>query len=121
MNGLFPPQPPRMQLRLAAMRFATTLLAATGAPAWAQAEPEVHTVTMEGVRFSPARLEVKVGDIVIWENKDFFPHDVTAGNAAFQSGNLASNASWKLVPSTQGVFHYACTLHPGMSAVLVVD
>jgi plastocyanin len=39
--------------------------------------------TIEGTRVQPEALTVKVGDTVVWVNKDLFPHSATAGEAKF--------------------------------------
>ena len=79
-----------------------------------------HTVEIEAMKFSPATLEVKAGDTVIWKNKDAFPHNATAENKGFRSADIQSGQSWKFKAANKGVFPYVCTLHPGMKAVLIV-
>ncbi len=79
-----------------------------------------HTVDIETLQFSPLNLEVKAGDTIIWKNKDAFPHNVTAENKSFRSGEIQSARSWKFKAGKKGVFPYVCTLHPGMKAVLTV-
>ena len=84
------------------------------------AGPTVYTVVIEGMKFSPSTLEVKVGDAVVWQNKDYFPHDATAENSGFRSDAIPSQGSWKFRAKKRGVFSYHCSLHPMMKAVLVV-
>ena len=80
-----------------------------------------HSVTIEALQFSQPNLEVKAGDSVIWKNKNPFPHNVTAENKSFRSGEIQSARSWKFKAGKKGVFPYVCTLHPGMKAVLIVS
>jgi plastocyanin len=80
-----------------------------------------HTVTVEAMQFSPATLEVKVGDTVTWTNKDAFAHTVTAAGKQFNSGPIESGAAWKFKARKKGVYPYICSLHPSMKAVLVVQ
>ncbi|HEX8886686.1 MAG TPA: plastocyanin/azurin family copper-binding protein, partial [Noviherbaspirillum sp.] len=89
--------------------------------AYPQAGPGVHTVSMEAVRFSPAVLQVRVGDTIEWRNADPFPHNATAQSGSFRSGDIAPGQSWQFKAGRKGRFPYACTLHPGMDAVLVVE
>jgi len=35
--------------------------------------PQPHVVTIENMKFEPATLKVKRGDVVVWSNKDLFP------------------------------------------------
>lgn len=97
------------------------LLCAPVGAAYPQAGPDGHTVSMEAVRFSPAVLQVRVGDTVEWKNADPFPHNATARNGSFRSGDIGPGQSWRFRATQKGRFPYACTLHPGMEAVLVVE
>jgi plastocyanin len=90
----------------------------TMALAYSQAGPQQHIVLMEAVAFSPMTLEVKVGDTIVWKNRDPFPHNVTADNGQFHSGDIAPGQTGKITIDKQGRFPYVCTLHPGMKGVL---
>lgn len=79
----------------------------------------VHTVVIDGMQFSPAKLYVRAGDTVIWQNKDPYPHTATAAGS-FDSGEIAAGRSWKFTASKRGAFPYVCTLHPTMKGQLVV-
>jgi putative membrane protein len=78
------------------------------------------TVSMEGLQFSPASLTVQQGDRVTWVNRDLFPHTATADGHAFDSKNIAPNASWTLIAHKAGTFSYACAFHPTMKGILTV-
>ncbi|WP_420819659.1 cupredoxin domain-containing protein [Pandoraea terrae] len=95
------------------------LLTAPGLPP--HARPVMHTVVIEGTRFEPETLGIRSGDIVVWVNKDPFPHTVTAQAGEFDSKNIAPGKSWKYVARKRGVFPYICTLHPTMKATLRVE
>ena len=79
-----------------------------------------HTIVIADMKFVPETLTVKAGDTVVWVNKDFFPHTATAQDKSFDSGDIATNKSWKYVAKKKGSFPYICTLHPMMKAILVV-
>jgi plastocyanin len=89
-------------------------------PAAVLAAGKTHTVTIEGMKFAPERLEVAAGDTVVWTNKDLVPHTVTASGARVESGELAPNKSWRFVAKKKGEMPYICRLHPVMKGVLVV-
>jgi len=89
-------------------------------PAAALAAGKTYTVTIEGMKFAPERLEVAAGDTVIWTNKDIVPHTVTASQAHVESGELATNKRFRLVAKKKGEMPYICRLHPVMKGVLVV-
>jgi plastocyanin len=81
----------------------------------------VHTVVIEGMLFIPATLKVKVGDTVIWKNKDAFPHTATSEARGFDSKPIVADASWKFVATRRGTFAYVCTLHQTMKGTLTVE
>lgn len=86
----------------------------------ALAESRVHTVTIEGMKFSPEVLEINAGDTVIWQNRDIVPHNATAISQSFQSPTITPNGTWKFRPRKKGQYPYQCTLHPTMKATLIV-
>jgi plastocyanin len=83
-------------------------------------KPKSHTVVIEAMQFTPQRIEVRLGDTVVWRNKDFFPHTATAEDHSFDSGEIAANRSWKFKPRKKGSYPYICTLHPSMKGSLEV-
>ena len=93
---------------------------AASSAAGAHAAGTTHAVRIEGMKFIPEHLEVATGDTVVWTNKDFLPHSVTAREARVESGDLAPNKSWRFIARKKGEMHYICRLHPVMKGVLVV-
>ncbi len=72
------------------------------------------------MKFVPERLEVAVGDTVSFTNEDLVPHTVTDKADGIESGELAPQASWKLVVRQKGEIDYVCRLHPTMRGALIV-
>lgn len=105
------------------MRLVTGALLALSLAASAAASPRTttHTVTIEGMQFSPPELTVHRGDRIVWVNKDLFPHTVTGTNKVFDSGGIAAGSSWTYVANKVGEFPYGCTFHPTMKAALTVQ
>jgi plastocyanin len=98
------------------------VLCGTGASVFRCAPPPVtHTVPIDGLAYQPAALTVKVGDSVVWINKDPFPHTVTSQTGGFDSQPLQPAQSWTYVASKKGEFSYVCTLHPTMKGTLRVE
>jgi plastocyanin len=93
------------------------LACATGAGA--AARPAVHTVTIDGARFSPSELTVKAGDTIVWVNKDILAHTATAKDGPFDSKVIQPGKSWRFVARRKGQFAYTCSFHP-MNATLTV-
>jgi plastocyanin len=96
-------------------------LSNAGPAAAAAPMPATHKVVIEGMRFDPPVLTVKVGDTILWVNHDPFPHTVTAQEGQFNSHEIAPGRSWRYTARNAGGFAYACTLHPTMVATLRVD
>ena len=88
-------------------------------------ETSEKKVLISGMKFQPATLTVNVGDTVEFTNSDLYPHTATAKAVgdlpAFDSGILASGASWRFVEKTKGTYDYICTLHPNMKGKLIVQ
>ena len=95
--------------------------AASAASAPGRAAPHVHTVAIDGMRFSPATLQVKRGERVEWVNRDLVPHTVTAGDGSFDSKTIAAGASWTWVATHAGSVAYACAYHPAMTASVTIQ
>jgi plastocyanin len=77
-------------------------------------------VTIENFAFSPATLTVKAGATVTWTNKDQDPHTATARDKAFSSPTLNTGQSFSYTFKTPGSYAYLCTIHPFMTATVVV-
>jgi len=83
-------------------------------------KPTIHTVTIDGTRFSPEALTVSSGDTIVWVNKDLIPHTATSKAGGFDSQIIATGKSWKYVAAKKGRFPYICTFHPTMKGTLRV-
>lgn len=81
----------------------------------------LHAVTMDDMKFTPATIEIKVGETVEWTNTDERDHNVTAKDGSFKSDNLSSGSTFKFTFTKAGKFAYGCTLHPRMKGVVVVS
>ena len=87
--------------------------------AHAAGKAQTHVVVIDGTQYSPARIEVAVGDTVVWKNRDPFPHTVTAQDGSFDSHAIGADHSWKFKVRKAGVVPYVCTLHPNMKGEIV--
>ena len=82
--------------------------------------------------FSPATVNVKVGDTVKWTNPGIITHTVTfdpaaavdkanvalpEGVAPFDSGNLEQDATFSHTFTVKGTYKYVCKLHEAMCMV----
>jgi plastocyanin len=93
--------------------------AAEGAqPVAAAAGAGGGTVKMAGLSFAPGTLTVARGTTVVFDNDDTAPHTVTARSGGVDSGVLDPGRQFSLAV-TDG-FDYFCSIHPSMTAKIVV-
>lgn len=81
--------------------------------------PATHTVTIDAASFSPAELEVRAGDTIMWVNKDILAHTATSASGGFDSKVIEAGQRWKYVAKKKGEFDYTCSFHP-MNGRLIV-
>ena len=84
------------------------------------AKPRTHIVAIRGMNYALPSLTVNVGDTVVWKNEDTVPHTATDRGKSFDSGSIASGASWSYVVKKKGTYSYYCTFHPNMNSKLIV-
>ena len=83
--------------------------------------PSGNSISIVGMAFAPSTLTVKAGTTVTWKNNDGVAHTVTSDDGtSFDSGTMASGASFSFTANIPGTFAYHCTIHSGMKATLVV-
>jgi plastocyanin len=80
-----------------------------------------HAVAMDGMKFSPDKLDIKVGDTVEWTNEDDRDHNVTAKDGSFKSGNLSHGEKYSFTFKKAGKYAYSCSLHPRMKGTINVS
>ena len=85
------------------------------------AQNSVIPVTIDNFVFEPARLTIKAGTTVTWTNRDDIPHTVAAKDRAFKSKVMDTDESYSFTFSTPGEYAYFCSLHPHMTASIVVE
>ncbi len=95
---------------------ATPAASPEGSPS-AQATPEI---SLAGRAFTPATIEITVGQQVTWVNDDDSEHTVSASDGSFDSGTLNEGASFSYTFETAGEFPYFCAFHPDMQGVVTV-
>ena len=69
------------------------------------------TVTARDNSFSPVTTSVAVDQQVTWRNAGALPHEVTAVDGSFASGNLPPGAAYTFAPSKAGRVEYYCRYH----------
>ena len=103
-------------MRRAVIAAPAVLLALALAPA-AVAAPKTHTVVIDKMKFGPAPAGVRVGDTILWVNKDLFRHTATARDKSFNI-DLPAGKSGRTRVTKAGALPFYCVYHPGMKGVL---
>jgi predicted lipoprotein with Yx(FWY)xxD motif len=75
-----------------------------------QSQGQSVTVHIKDFGFGDT-LTVAPGTTVNWVNDDAAPHTVTSDTQKFDSGNMASGATFKFTFTTEGEYPYFCTYH----------
>jgi plastocyanin len=88
--------------------------------------PGANEILIQNMAFSPAGMTVNLGTTIKWTNKDNVPHTVTSGtpgspSGLFDSGNMALNGNFTYTFNQTGTFKYYCTVHPMMTATIIVQ
>jgi len=85
-------------------------------------------VTMKGLAFAPTTIRMRVGDRVVWRNRDNVGHNVTtqedpagANLVGLASPTIKPGGAYAYVAHYAGDALYVCTIHPTtMKAHIVV-
>jgi plastocyanin len=93
---------------------------AAGTPAAGTAATTAHEISLAGRAFTPATIEIAVGEEVTWINDDDSDHTVSASDGTFDSGQLAEGATFSFTFVTAGEYPYFCAFHPEMQGTVVV-
>lgn len=80
--------------------------------------PVTHMIEIHQFAFKPANVNIKLGDTVVWINKDIVPHTATAVDGSWTTGSIGFNESESLVFDNEVLLSYYCRFHPSMKAVL---
>lgn len=115
-----------MKRRFLLRRAAAAIAAAAfpSVPAWsgtASAKRRKLRVKIGDFEFSPAALEVSVGDTIIWVNHDITPHTATAIDGSWDTGELTNGDEVRITVTAKMGSDYFCAFHPMMKAHLAIS
>ena len=77
-------------------------------------------VSIDNFSFAPSFMSVPAGSAVTWVNHDDIPHNVISSDKHFASPVLDTGERFTHRFSERGSFPYYCSIHPRMTAKLVV-
>ncbi len=85
---------------------------------------ETHIITQQGTSFSPASVNVIVGDVIQWVwtsgSHTTTSNVLPTGAAAWDSPLNAGNPNFQYTITVPGVYQYVCTPHVGMGMIGVI-
>ena len=79
------------------------------------------TVTIDNFTFEPQRLTVTAGTTVTWANQDDIPHTVASDTKLFKSKALDTDDKFSFKFDKPGTYEYFCSIHPKMTARVIVQ
>jgi plastocyanin len=83
------------------------------------ARADTITVTIEKLVFAPVDIKAKVGDTVLWVNKDILAHTATVKGG--WDVMIPPKKSASLVLKKAGAVEYYCRFHPNMKGHITVS
>lgn len=86
----------------------------------AQEKPATHDVRIDNFSFTPMELTIPTGTQVTWVNKDDVPHNVISVDHQFTSQALDTDEKFSFTFQHPGTYAYFCSVHPKMTAKIIV-
>ncbi len=77
-------------------------------------------VKIDNFNFMPGDLTVATGTTVTWVNHDDVPHTVRTMDGAIKSKALDTDDKFSMTFDKPGTYEYFCSIHPKMTAKVVV-
>src|SRR5438270_2886318 len=91
---------------------------------WAEspkpADPSPAEVRIDNFTFQSQTLTVAAGTEVTWVNRDDIPHTVVSESQVFKSKALDTDEKFSYKFTQPGTYKYFCSIHPKMTAEIVV-
>lgn len=80
-----------------------------------------HFINIEDFKYEKPSVTIKLGDSIVWTNKDSAPHTVTGNTkGGLSSPLLEKGFSYKYTFTSVGTFSYKCVMHPEMTGEVIV-
>jgi plastocyanin len=78
-------------------------------------------IKIDNFAYAPASLTVRVGTRITWTNRDDIPHTVVEEGKTFKSTVLDTDEKFSFTPTKPGTYKYYCSIHPKMTAKVIVE
>ena len=106
---------------LAISVFAAAILLGSSHAVAADAPPATVEIRIDNFSFGPASVTVPAGTQVTWVNHDDIPHTITSDDkTTFKSHPLDTDEKFVFKFDKPGTYPYFCSIHPKMTATVVV-
>ena len=107
---------------LVTILFGTVVVSiAPGLTVKAADQPAPTAVRIDNFTFGPPNLTVAAGTTVTWTNSDDVPHTVVSDDKLFKSKALDTDDKFSYTFAKPGTYTYFCSVHPKMTAKIVVQ
>jgi len=87
----------------------------------ARATGQAIEVKIDNFSFIPQEITVAAGTKVTWVNRDDIPHTVRSTEDKFKSKALDTDEQYSFTFDTPGTYEYFCSVHPKMTAKVIVQ
>jgi len=90
---------------------------------WAGAQPAPAPgprIEIRGHKYNPVTVTVPAGTTITWVNHDDEVHTVVSTTRAFASPAVETDETYSYTFRKPGAYTYFCTLHPLMTATVIV-
>ena len=78
-------------------------------------------VKIDNFSFGAMNITVAAGTTVTWVNRDDIPHTVVSTDGAFKSKVLDTDEKFSFTFTKPGTYPYFCSIHPKMTAKVIVQ
>ena len=89
-------------------------------PATADEKSAALEIKIDNFNFMPQDTTVAAGTTITWVNRDDVPHTVVSTNGKFRSKALDTDDKFSFTFSEPGTYEYFCSVHPKMTAKVIV-
>ena len=85
------------------------------------AKSQEVVVKIDNFSYMPHDITVTVGTTIIWVNNDDIPHTVVSTTDLFKSKALDTDDKFSFKFDKPGTYDYFCSIHPKMTAKVIVQ
>jgi plastocyanin len=109
-------------VRVTTLAVLSLVLVTLARTASAGENPAATQITIDNFSFAPATLTIPAGTEVTWVNHDDIPHTVVSEDkSTFKSRALDTDEKFTFTFAQRGTYTYFCSIHPRMTAKIIVQ